>query len=450
MDNFFLIAPPGLENIVEFELRAWIKSLVNDPRRRHWLGPEVCAHLVSVSIKVDRGGLSLELPREIGFSLNHVLKTPSRILIRVADFGCRDFPKLFKKMRGFNWSPWIGSLAPTPEFVVSSSGSRLAIKKRIEKTVRDGFVAWKKQNTTGAVARETVVAAVSAVYVRFLDDVATISLDTSGEHLHRRGYRRDISEAPLRENFGAALVMALFKDKVQVGDMRGATLVDPMCGSGTLLLEAALLETPVHRAFAYEDFPCAKDLNCALATGGNKELEPTGRLEETAISANDFWSGLRPHDLHFNKLLGFDLSSEMVSAAHANAKRAKVGAIASFEIQDVFAEKSEPKSASKKEIPKGESLVAAFQTADSSLQPLAVVCNPPYGERLKIKGNVREYFASLMNAIEMRYRPDRAGLLLPADAKMQPHQIPAAWRIIATQPFSNGGLAVVFYVFARK
>ncbi len=188
MQTFFLVVPPGFELLAEAELLVWLRSLSFE---------------LQTPVLREKGGLSVDLPLDVGFALNGRVKIPSRVLLRLADFGCRDFPKLFKKMRGLDWSPWLFSGNCTPEFVASSHGSRLALKKRIQSTCEDGFKAWRKIH--GSTAIETALK--PTIMVRFFDDVCTVSLDTSGDHLHRRGYKTKSTDAPIRENIAAALLL---------------------------------------------------------------------------------------------------------------------------------------------------------------------------------------------------------------------------------------------------
>jgi 23S rRNA G2445 N2-methylase RlmL len=121
--EFFLIVTPGFEAVAASELKEWLPEAT----------PEI-----------ERGGLTVRLSLLQGLCLNQKMKTVTRILLRVADFGCRDFPKLFKKMTSFPWEEWIPNELAI-EVHASSHRSRLFVKKRIAQTVLDGRAARLKK-----------------------------------------------------------------------------------------------------------------------------------------------------------------------------------------------------------------------------------------------------------------------------------------------------------------
>ncbi|MCM2281450.1 MAG: hypothetical protein NDI61_06345 [Bdellovibrionaceae bacterium] len=395
MSKFFIIVPPGLEEIAAVELRLWL---------REWGVEFDGTQSPQPVLQRHRGGLELELPLELGFALNHVLKTASRILVRVEDFGCRDFPKLFRKSRAFPWNDWSFPQAPSPAVSASSHRSRLRLKKRIEETCVEGFRAWRKAH--GGPVDEFREPKPS-LFVRLEDDICTFSMDTSGEHLHKRGYRTDVPEAPLRETIAAALVLKLLEG---ADAQREWTLVDPMAGSGTLLLEAAGLGNRLKRAYAYRDFAMVRERRVSV-----RPVEQMGRPVQLP---------------RFSQLLGVDRSADALRAARANAERG------AGDVNPEFLE--------------GD-LVAAQEPEFSSQLPQngAVICNPPYGERLKIEGSLTGYYSRLIAAIESRLAPERVGLLLPAKADAQRIAWPRAWRPVSATRFSNGGIPVIFHVCER-
>ncbi len=391
MPAFFVIAPPGLEDVCERELRWWLPLVAGDE------APQVAATLARV-----RGGIAFDSPPAIGHELNHVLKTPSRILVRVAEFGCRDFPKLFKKVRGLPWNDWDFPRSPTPEVSASSHGSRLKMKKRIEETCADGYRAWRK-SAVGDFDEASEPR--PGLFARFDGDVCTLSLDTSGEHLHKRGYRIDTPEAPLRETLAAALLLKLF----EAADGRDWSLIDPMAGSGTFLTEAALLGARHGRGYAYESFAAVR----------------AGRLPRSAPPRS------APAALpRFRALFGIDHSPGALAAAAANAARLPAGLAPTYLAGDLLGGIAVPLAA---DLP----------------QAGALICNPPYGERLKVGGRLDEFYTRMVAVFEERLAPLRVGLLLPA--KVEPRRIgwPAAWRRVSETSFSNGGIPVVFHVRER-
>lgn len=385
MPHFYVVTPLGLEAIVERELRAWLPSF---------------GIAAEHAIVRSKGGLTVELPLTVGFALNRVLKTPSRILLRLADFGCRDFPKLFRKVRGLEWDQWLANGMAEPEFQASTHNSRLRIKRRIEETCADAVRSWQK-NRAAADARVPG----PTILVRFVDDICTISLDTSGEHLHKRGVRVDTPLAPIRENLAAAALLALFADEARATDGT-LTLLDPMCGSATFLLEAMTLGALVpERTFAYESFPCVRE-------GIVVPLAPTRPPDET------------PRLQH---AIGWDNSADAVRAARANLLRGGLDKKTSIVERDIF------------------STASVGEASDS--RHTVVICNPPYGERLRIDVPFRVYYSQLFAAVEEQIRPLRAAFILPAKARFETFSLPALWHRVGYIPFDNGGLAVVFHLF---
>jgi putative N6-adenine-specific DNA methylase len=277
------------------------------------------------------------------------------------------------------------------------------VKKRIADTVSDGFLAWRRQAAPQegppAKAGQT-----QSVFVRFLDDVCTMSLDTSGEHLHKRGYRNDTPEAPLRETLAAGLLLRLFEGAGD-GETRW-NLVDPMAGSGTFLFEALGLARPLPRPFAFENFACVREGRVRVE---NDWPRPTGLPK-------------------FERVLGFDASEDSLRAARANAER--IGARAFTEAHAEFTKQN------------------VFETVPAGISgDTAVICNPPYGERLRIEGPLTKYYSELLASVERGFKPRRAGFVFPAKADPKRIQLPRGWRRDSVLRFSNGGLPVVFDVF---
>ena len=376
--SFYLIVTPGLEEVAEAELREWLPEL-GDVRR-------------------ERGGLSFETGLAAGFELNRALKTPTRILLRLAEFGCRDFPKLFKKMNDFPWQDWVFDKAPV-EFRASSHGSRVKMKKRIEETCAEARA--KNQKARGKEGPAASDKEPLQMLVRLENDVCTVSLDTSGEILHKRGERPLVGDAPLRETSAAAL-LRLLAGAAPVPE-GGAELVDPMMGSGVFLLEAASLGSLAsERAFAFETL-------VPLRRPGWKP----GRLERRASGSP------------FAKLVGYEQDEKTFRAAKENLSAASIAA--ELKNEDFF----------------------AAAPLDRGRRERWVIANPPYGERLKVEGRLRDYYLELARVTEKSVAPGRVCFLLPE--KVQPEKLPwpREWRLKASRRFSNGGIPVAALVFAR-
>lgn len=379
--SFFLVVPPGLEEILIYELSLYgqLRSAISTP-------------------EVTKGGVGLEAPIELGLELNHVLKTPTRILMRMTDFGCRDFPKLFKKMSQLPWDQWIDDQVPV-DFQVSSTNSRLKIKKRIEETCLDARKKYLKLKNIDVASAKSQVDPVQ-IYIRIEQNICTVSLDTSGDRLHKRGYRKHVSEAPIRESLASALVLALLRERQNNSSGESAVrleLADPMMGGGTLLFEGArLFDRNEDRQFAYE--------NTLL----NRHESKTGQLCSHT-------------KLIVNKHYGFELDQKTLQAAKKNFEDSRLKSECEFICEDFFSRSSE--------IPRSE--VERW-----------VIANPPYGERIQIQGPIANYYEKFFRQIDLILRPDRVGIILSNKALGRPLKIPKSWMLDRCLKFSNGGLPV--------
>jgi putative N6-adenine-specific DNA methylase len=376
--EFFLVVAPGFEALAEKEI----------------------SRLVDVPVARERGGLTVHLGLAEGLELNRVLRIPTRILLRLAAFGCRDFPKLFKKTAGFPWAEWVSGPV---DFVASTHKSRLFIKKRIEQTCRDGFAkaagAVKAADAEGAGASGGErVASAAAIYVRFLDDVCTFSLDTSGELLHKRGVKTMTSEAPLRETIAAAMLAFMGEPSTST------VLVDPMVGSGTFFFEAAGVAS--EREYAFEQIPKYRALAAPETPAPGNVAAATSRFG-------------------FARFIGFEIDEKTAGAARENLK--SIGVPVTIEDADIF-----------------------------DAKPLAgdearwLIANPPYGERLKIEGRLKDYYELLFETCERVVQPQKACFVLPDSAKPEKLRAPSKWRFANKLKFQNGGLPVTALLFERS
>ncbi|WP_413291035.1 THUMP domain-containing class I SAM-dependent RNA methyltransferase [Bdellovibrio sp. HCB337] len=349
----------------------------------------------------EKGGVLITTSFELGVQLNFFLKTAHRVLWRLAEFKVRDFPKLFEKVQKIPWNNYLAS--SQVEWVVAASKSRLNHEKRIEETCKDAFskIAAKIQGNATAA---------SAVYVRIFDDLCTISLDTSGENLHKRGWGALKGEAPLRETLAAFLLREFIGDEPP-GKMQEVTLVDPMCGSGTLLLEAVSLWLPVfNRDFSFLQWKNTPKIFKSPLLKKNYKLLAT----KTPFKAH----------------LGFDLDEKTLLAAKENYKtlQEKVDLPATdlrFEKENLFS--GDPRK----------------------LGSVWSISNPPYGERLHVQGQDVFSYQDLINTMASKFGSEKVGVLLPNKTMVRSLLAPSGLRKVKELPFSNGGLDVVFLVFSK-
>ena len=264
---------------------------------------------------------------------NIFLRTAERVLLKVGSFRAESFEDLFQ---GTNSIPWEQYLPEDAKFWVAKANSvksKVFSPSDIQSVMKKAMVERMKEHYHTTWFNET--GASFPVRVSILKDIVTVGLDTSGESLHKRGYRKMIAKAPIEETLAAALIMLTPWNRDRI-------LVDPFCGSGTIPIEAAMI-----------------GLN--IAPGMNREF-----LAES-------WTGLIPKkswyaaveeanskiitDCELN-IQGYDLDNEVIKAARQNAEDAGVLEHIHFQQRDV-ADLRNPKK-------------YGF-----------IITNPPYGERLE-------------------------------------------------------------------
>ena len=232
------------------------------------------------------------------------------------------------------------------------------------------------------------------VVVRFFRDECTISIDSSGALLHRRGYRQATAKAPLRETLAAAMLLG-------AGWTGDTPLVDPLCGAGTIPIEAALIARRIAPGRARAE-------RGELAIAGWPEL-PSGEIERQAAAA-------RGNELPAARvaIVGSDRDPGAIEAATANAERAGVSADVHFV----------------------KRVLSAAEPVGS--EPGLLVANPPYGVRLNEGADVRNIYAQLGKVAHFSFPGWRVGVLSPDRALDSQTRLP----LRQTFETTNGGIRV--------
>lgn len=366
-DRLFAIVPPGLEGICAGELRALELA-----------GVDVVAGGVEFS-----GGL-----REL-YLANLWLRTASRVVVRLGSLRSRDFPDFYRKLVRLPWGRFLRADMAV-QVRATSHASRLIHSGRIAETVEAAI--------NRALGREASPqpGPTQLVLVRFDDDLCQVSIDSSGELLHRRGYREETAQAPLRETLAAAILLQLQWD--------GSTpLVDPMCGSGTFVIEAALLarNRPPGgaRSFAFMHWPRYRPgLWQALLLDAGRQARPL----TVAI-------------------VGADRDPRAVAAATRNAERAGVAENVRFECVE---------------------LARLRAPAESGL----MLTNPPYGTRLEAGSDLTPLYRQFGQAWRGPFAGWRAALFCPDDAPLGA----TGYELRPLAMLHNGGLPVTLFVAEWK
>ncbi|HVG63518.1 MAG TPA: RNA methyltransferase [Hyalangium sp.] len=336
-EHLFAVAPPGLEPALDTEAAA-----------------------LGFAPRSVEGGVELEGPAGLHQEANLRLRTASRVLLRLGRFRAPDVGTLTKELAKLDLSRvWDGK--ETPKLSVASHGSRVPGNAVPAAAAR----AWRLSNIGRAGALEEEDPKGLTVLIRLEGLECTVSVDTSGEPLHRRGYRQEIGRAPLRETLAAGIL--------ELAGYNGTEpLVDPMCGSGTFLIEGAwrsMRRAPgLERSFAFERFP-----------GFHKaawEERRARALSEALPSPR-------------GSLHGFDINAGALGTARRNARRA--GLTLALERRDV------------------KTLVAPVAG------PGLIVANPPYGKRVGESGELPALYRALGATLRRAFQGWRVALLVPDD-----------------------------------
>lgn len=312
MDSFELIAPChfGLEAVLKWEIQS--------------LGYEI--------IKVEDGKVTFTGDAAAICRANIFLRTTERVLIKLGSFRAATFDELFEQTKGIDWENyipkngrfWVAKATSIKSKLFSPSDIQSIMKKAMVERLKSHYhMDWFPEDGASFPLRVTI-----------MKDEVTLGLDTSGESLHKRGYRRATVKAPVTETLAAALIMLTpwHKDRI---------LVDPFCGSGTFPIEAAMLGANIapgmNRSFTAEDWT---------------HLIPKKHWYDAIDEAED--TIIRDLDMDIQ---GYDISQNAVSAAMENARLAQVEHLIHFQ-QRPISELSHRKK-------------YGF-----------IISNPPYGQRI--------------------------------------------------------------------
>lgn len=258
--------------------------------------------------KVSDGMIELNADLSDIAKLNINLREADRIYLELASFKAKEFEELFEGVKSINWPDFLSKDA---NFIVNARTykSKLFSLRSIQSISEKAIIeSMQKRYKLSYFAKSAEKVNVEAMLNK---DMATIAIDSSGEGLHKRGYREDTVKAPLRENLAAALVDLSFYNSDRF-------LFDGFCGSGTILIEAARkarnIAPGIDRSFAYEDF-------IFLDKNHHKQAK------KSALEAIDY-------DKKLN-ILGSDISGRAISLAKNNAINAGVEEDISFITRDI-------------------------------------------------------------------------------------------------------------------
>ncbi|MDD5968999.1 MAG: class I SAM-dependent RNA methyltransferase [Anaerostipes sp.] len=281
---------------------------------------------------------------------NIFLRTADRILLQAARFHAETFDELFEGIKAIPWEEYLTEDARFWVTKASTTKSKLFSAPDIQSIAKKAMVERMKQKYHKNWFQET--GASYPVRIFLLKDEVTVGLDTSGEPLHKRGYRQLTSKAPLTETLAAALIMLTpwRKDRI---------LVDPFCGSGTIPIEAAMIGANI-----------APGMNRSFTSENWKNLIAKKNWYEAIQEANDLIDDSVSMDIQ-----GYDIDGRMIRAARQNAEDAGVDHLIHLQQREVK-ELSHPKK-------------YGF-----------IITNPPYGERLEEKEDLPELYRQIGQALD--------------------------------------------------
>ena len=355
--EIFLVTAPGLES-----------ALADEAREGRFRAP-----------KIVKGGVTVQGDWREVWRANLELRGAARVLARIAEFRAMHLAQLDKRARKVAWGEVLR--ADQPFWVEAScKASRIyhqgAAAQRITKAIQD---------TLGAPVAEDAEVVIKA---RIDDDLCTISVDTSGASLHKRGHKEAVAKAPMRENLAALFLR-------QCGFDGTEPVVDPMCGSGTFVIEAA-------------------EMAAGLKPGRSRRFA----FEQLATFDSAAWQKLRGNpatrkpDVRF---YGSDRDAGAVAMSRANAERAGIASLTAFK-QQAISDLTPPEG-----------------------KPGLVIVNPPYGTRIGDRKQLNALYRALGQTLMARFAGWRVGIITNeaplAEATGLPFQPPG-------DPVSHGGIKV--------
>jgi len=342
----FVITAPGLERLAAAELEQ--------------LGAPDC--------NVIAGGVTFRASPHLLYAANLHLRTASRVVIRIGDFGAKAFHELERRAGKVPWEAFLSQNLPVA-LRVTCRKSRLYHSDAVAERVASAITSRSRGVSVVAAGSDDAAdddsRAEQLVIVRMFHDRCTISVDSSGRLLHLRGYRQAVGRAPMRETLAAASLMATAWPPV-------APLLDPMCGSGTIPIEGALIARRIApglgRQFAFTHWP---DFDRATWDRVMDEAR-SAILPAVAVP-----------------IQASDRDAGAVESARANAERAGVA-----------------------------NDIEITQRALSAIEPPAaqgwLVSNPPYGVRVGDRDQLRNLYAQLGKVARARCSGWHVGLISAA------------------------------------
>ena len=302
-------------------------------------------------VKAENGRVLFSGDENMLARVNICSRFSERVQILVGSFEARTFEELFQGVKSLEWEKWIG---PKDEFPVKgySINSTLFSTRDCQAITKKAVVERLKSKYKIEWFEET--GPVHQIQFAINKDVVSMLIDTSGSGLHKRGYRLEANEAPIKETLAAAMC--------ELSRLRPYhKLYDPFCGSGTILIEGAMMAKNiapgVNRNFSAERFDV---IDSAV---WKQERERAKSLEREVPDFEAFGSDIDPSSIEISKI---------------NAQRAGVDNLIKFSVAD-------------------------FRNFDPTTEKGTLICNPPYGERMMDLTECEKIYADMGRIFEQRH-----------------------------------------------
>jgi putative N6-adenine-specific DNA methylase len=371
--EFFAATSPGLEPLCHTEL----KTITETGRE----------------FSDIKGGVQFTGRITDCFSANLNLRTANRVLMRIGEFKATNFMQLEKKLSGFPWELFLPA-GSRPEINTSAKQSRLYHKDAIAEIFSASI---DNRLASDSIRNPAEDPAGQQIFVRASNDRFIISLDSSGELLYRRGIKTHRAAAPLRETTAAAILAISGYDGTE-------PLIDPMCGSGTFSLEAAMIAQKIpaglFRNFAFMNWPCFEARRWAYI---KRKAE----------------SGIKP--VVITRIFSSDTDPGVCDALTSCINKYDIFKMVEVERKDFF------------------DLSPCALTQDKGL----VVINPPYGNRMGSRAKSNKLFGDVCQKLKKDFTGWKVALIAPDAALL--NSLPFS---LKTQTLYHGGLKI-FLLYGR-
>ncbi len=347
MFTLFIIVPPGFESVLQGEL----------------------ANLRISVLSEEVGGVSCQVNLNNLVKLHLCLGSPSQILLRLGEFLAPSIPQFVRRIKQIDWKQYLTKNSPL-HIHISTKKSKLYHQRKIKELLLEVLNKQglnPSQLLSGNEKGEELEYPSQSIHINLDQNMCRLSINSSGRFFYKRGYRIDTGFAPLRENLAFGILRLAGWDGESV-------FLDPMCGSGTFPIEAAMMaeNRPPHfrQNFAFELWPKMNALKDEIKHIKKRFIQPKASLD---------------HNL---QIMGSDISAEAIHASYTNTEASQIEVPISYKV---------------------ESLEKLKVHSVSGL----MILNPPYGKRVQGKSPSVKLFKELGLTLKKKFRGWKLVILCP-------------------------------------